>query len=102
MIKAGKFLASQINFDCKRCIISMPWWAAKFNARIIGLLPNPLITADQVTFLKSDNVVSDAATSEARTLQGMGLTPQGADAILPAYLWRYRVAGQYTKMREAH
>lgn len=88
--------------DRKRCIVSMPWWAAKFNARIIGLLPNPLITADQVTFLKSDNIVSDAATSEARTLQGMGITPQGADAILPAYLWRYRVAGQYTKMREAH
>lgn len=87
--------------DRKRFFVSMPWWIAKLNARILGLLPNPLVTADQVTLLKSDNVVSDAAVAEGRTLQAMGITPQGADAILPAYLWRYRVAGQYTKMREA-
>lgn len=87
--------------DRKRFFVSMPWWIAKLNARILGLLPNPLVTADQVTLLKSDNVVSDAALAEGRTLQAMGITPQGADAILPAYLWRYRVAGQYTKMREA-
>ena len=58
---------------------------------------NPPITKDQVTLLKSDNVVSEAAIKEGRTLQGMGITPEGVDAILPAYLWRYRVAGQYTK-----
>ncbi|MGU3575922.1 complex I NDUFA9 subunit family protein [Brucellaceae bacterium C25G] len=86
----------------KRFFVSMPWWAAKFNARFLGLLPNPLLTVDHVTLLKSDNVVSDQAIAENRTLQGMGITPQGADVLLPAYLWRYRVAGQYTKMREVH
>ncbi|MFK4823724.1 complex I NDUFA9 subunit family protein [Paenochrobactrum sp. BZR 588] len=88
--------------DRKRFFVSMPWWIAKFNARFLGLLPNPLLTVDQVTLLKSDNIVSEAAAAEGRTLQAIGITPQGADAILPAYLWRYRVAGQYTKMREAH
>jgi uncharacterized protein YbjT (DUF2867 family) len=87
--------------DRKRCFVSMPWWAAKLKASILGLLPNPLLTTDQVTMLKSDNVVSAAAVAEGRTLQGMGIVPQGADALLPAYLWRYRVAGQYTKVREA-
>ena len=47
--------------------------------------------------MKFDNVVSEKAIKEGRTLQGMGITPEGVDAVLPSYLWRYRVAGQYTK-----
>lgn len=81
----------------KRIIISMPWWVARVQASVLGLLPNPLLTNDQVTLLKYDNVVSEQAVKEGRTLQGMGITPEAVDAILPAYLWRYRVAGQYTK-----
>ncbi|SBW16135.1 NADH-ubiquinone oxidoreductase [Brucella sp. 10RB9215] len=81
----------------KRIIVSMPWWAARLQASILNLLPNPMLTPDQVTLLKSDNVVSEQAIKEGRTLQGMGITPETVDAILPAYLWRYRVAGQYTK-----
>lgn len=81
----------------KRIIISMPWWVTRIQASVLGLLPNPLLTNDQVTLLKSDNVVSEKATKEGRTLQGMGIKPEAVDAILPAYLWRYRIAGQYTK-----
>jgi NADH dehydrogenase len=81
----------------KRVIVSMPFWVARLQASVLGLLPNPLLTNDQVTLLKFDNVVSEKATKEGRTLQGMGITPEAVDAILPAYLWRYRVAGQYTK-----
>lgn len=83
--------------DRKRIIVSLPWWAARLQASVLGLLPNPPLTNDQVTLLKSDNVVSDAAKKEGRTLEGIGITPEAVDAILPAYLWRYRVAGQYTK-----
>lgn len=81
----------------KRLIISMPWWVARLQASILGLLPNPMLTNDQVTLLKFDNVVSEKAIKEGRTLEGMGITPEGVDAVLPSYLWRYRVAGQYTK-----
>lgn len=84
--------------DRKRLIISMPWWVARLQASVLGLLPNPLITGDQITLLKSDNVVSAEAKASGHTLEGMGITPQNVDAILPAYLWRYRVAGQYTKI----
>jgi len=85
----------------KRSIISLPWWAARVQASILGLLPNPILTNDQVTLLKSDNVVSEQAIREGRTLQAMGITPKTIDAIIPAYLWRYRLAGQYTKTETA-
>ncbi|MBV2144169.1 complex I NDUFA9 subunit family protein [Falsochrobactrum sp. TDYN1] len=81
----------------KRMLVSMPWWAARMQASVLGLLPNPPLTNDQVTLLKFDNVVSQEAVKDGRTLQGIGITPETTDAILPAYLWRYRVAGQYTK-----
>ncbi len=83
----------------KRLIVSVPWWLARLQGAILGLLPSPLLTTDQVRLLKSDNVVSADAVREGRTLQGMGITPEAVDAILPAYLWRYRVAGQYSKPR---
>ena len=81
----------------KRMIVSMPWWVARLQASVLSLMPNPMLTGDQVKLLKSDNVVSEEAIKEGRTLEGIGITPEGVDAILPSYLWRYRVAGQYTK-----
>lgn len=81
----------------KRFFISMPFWVARIQAAFLGLLPNPLLTGDQVTLLQSDNVVSPEAIRAGLTLEGMGIKPENTDAVLPSYLWRYRVAGQYTK-----
>jgi uncharacterized protein YbjT (DUF2867 family) len=83
--------------DRKRVLAPVPWPIARIQGAILGMLPNPLLTSDQVTMLETDNVVSAAATSENRTLAALGITPQSLDAILPSYLWRYRIAGQYTK-----
>lgn len=80
----------------KRHFVNIPWWAAKMQGRIFGLLPKPLLTVDQVTLLKRDNVVSPEADGEGRTLAGIGIKPASVDAILPTYLWRYREAGQFT------
>lgn len=85
----------------KRALVTMPWWAAKLQGRILGLLPNPLLTADQVEMLRHDNVVSDAAVQEKRAFDALGITPQPMDAILPTYLWQYRPAGQFTKPNAA-
>lgn len=87
--------------DRRRALVPLPWWIASLQASILGLLPNPLLTTDQVTLLKSDNVVSQKAESELRTLTGLGIPAQGTDAILPSYLWRYRPAGQFTRKTEA-
>ena len=83
--------------DRKRMLVPLPWSIAGLMGSVLGLLPSPLLTADQVELLKSDNVVSDAAQQDGRTLDAFGISPQAADAILPTYLWQYRPAGQFTK-----
>lgn len=66
----------------------------------LGLFPKLLrMTGDQVELLKRDNVVSDAATAEGRTLEGLAIAPQSIEAIVPAYLYRYRKTGQYQAQR---
>jgi NADH dehydrogenase len=64
------------------------------------MLPNPLLTADQVTLLEEDNVVSADAEKTARTLSGLGIQSQSTAAVLPSYLWQYRTAGQFTRKTE--
>lgn len=81
----------------KRVFIKLPWFIAKLQSKILGLLPNSPLTSDQVKLLKTDNVVSQAAADAGLTLEGLGIKPQAVDAILPSYLWRYRVLGQYDK-----
>lgn len=85
----------------KRWITNVPWPIASMKAAFLGLLPNPVLTSDQVRQLRHDNVVSEKAISDGRTLAGMGVSPRAIEAILPSYLWRFRVAGQYTKDRLA-
>ncbi|TCD16159.1 complex I NDUFA9 subunit family protein [Oricola cellulosilytica] len=80
----------------KRFFVNIPWWAAMMQGRILGMLPKPLLTTDQVTLLKRDNVVSAEADVDGRTLDAIGIKPASVDAILPTYLWRYREAGQFT------
>ncbi|MEJ2374637.1 MAG: hypothetical protein P8Y71_04170, partial [Pseudolabrys sp.] len=49
----------------------------------------------------ADNVVSQAAIDEGRTLQGLGIEPEPIEAIVPSYLWRFRKTGQYHTLPEA-
>ena len=79
----------------KRILLPIPFWAARIQSAVLGLLPNPVLTSDQVTLLESDNVVSDKAAKDGRTLEGIGIAPTGMAAILPSYLWRFRKSGQF-------
>lgn len=85
----------------KRLLVPVPFWAAKILGTVAGLLPNPVLTRDQVTLLESDNIVSDKARKESLTLEGMGITPQTLESVLPSYLWRFRVRGQFQKTKAA-
>jgi NADH dehydrogenase len=58
-------------------------------------MPTPMLTPDQVELLRRDNVVSEAARSEGRTLQGIGIEPELMEAIVSSYLWRFRKTGQF-------
>lgn len=77
---------------------TLPFGLASLIGSVNSLIPfvKPTITSDQVTLLRSDNVVSGAAMAEGRTLQGLGIEPTLAGAILPSYLVRYRPEGQFT------
>lgn len=72
------------------------------KALTLGLLPETFdMTRDQIELLKQDNVVSPAAIAEARTLRGLGITPESYEVIAPAYLYRFRKTGQYGVHRTA-
>jgi NADH dehydrogenase len=78
-----------------RLLVPVPFALAELKAWFLQFLPKPLLTPDQVELLKSDNVVSDAAKSERRTLEGLGIAPTAMAAIAPTYLWRFRKTGQF-------
>ena len=85
-----------------RGYLRLPFWAAKLGALLTVSLPNTLrpLTVDQVSMLQSDNVVSEAARKDGRTLQGLGiLSPHAIDTIVPVYLEQYRAKGQYSHYR---
>jgi NADH dehydrogenase len=79
----------------KRLLVPLPFFAAKLQASILQFAPTPPLTPDQVEMLRSDNVVSEAAKAQGRTLQGLGIEPDSIEAIVPSYLWRFRKTGQF-------
>jgi uncharacterized protein YbjT (DUF2867 family) len=79
----------------KRLLLPVPFFVAKLQAMVLQLMPTPLLTPDQVELLRVDNVVSQAAIAEGRTLQGLGIEPEPIEAIVPSYLWRFRKTGQF-------
>ncbi len=79
----------------KRLLVPVPFFAAKIKAALLQYWPKPPLTPDQVELLRTDNVVSEAAKAEGRTLQGLGIEPEPLEAIAPAYLWRFRKTGQF-------
>ena len=81
-------------------LVSVPWGVASTMGSIMAKLPGqPPLTEDQVKLLKVDNVVSEAALRDGRTFEGLSITPVPLAAILPEYLVRFRVAGQFTQWR---
>ena len=81
-----------------RPLIPVPFALAKLKASVLELLPKPLLTVDQVTLLQSDNIVSKAAETEGRTLEGLGIRPSSFEAIVPSYLYRFRQHGQFERV----
>jgi len=79
----------------RRLLVPVPFGLMKLQAAFLQLLPKPPITPDQVELLKVDNVVSDAAKRDGRTLEALDMTPESIDAIVPTYLWRFRKTGQF-------
>jgi NADH dehydrogenase len=86
----------------RRLLLPIPFWMAKLQAVLTWPLPNAIrpITVDQVRLLKTDNIVSEAAKRENRTLAALGVSPPAAvEAIVPEYLERFRPKGQFASYR---
>jgi NADH dehydrogenase len=79
----------------RRLLVPVPFAVMKLKAAFLQFMPKPLLTPDQVELLKHDNVVSDDARRDGRTLEALGIIPETVDAIVPSYLWRFRKAGQF-------
>jgi NADH dehydrogenase len=77
----------------KRLLVPLPFLLASWKALFLQLMPNPLLTPDQVRLLKVDNVVAKTAFG----LGDLGITPTSVEAVVPSYLWRYRAKGQYAE-----
>ncbi|MEJ1157378.1 complex I NDUFA9 subunit family protein [Prosthecomicrobium sp. N25] len=85
----------------RRILLPIPFGLARLQAKVLQLLPSPLLTEDQVEVLKVDNVVSEAAIRDGRTLSGLGIEARTLASILPSYLWRFRQSGQFDTRRTA-
>lgn len=81
----------------KRVLMPLPFCLAKIQAFFLSLLPNPILTPDQVESLKTDSIVSEGAL----TLSDLGITPTAMDLILPRYLEIYRQGGRFEKSKYA-
>jgi NADH dehydrogenase len=81
----------------RRLLVPVPFPLARLKASVLQFLPKPPLTPDQVELLRSDNVVSQAAADQGRTLQGLGIEPSGIAGIVPTYLWRFRRTGEFSK-----
>jgi len=88
--------------DRRRLLLPIPFWLMQLQAILSWPLPNSMrpITVDQLRLLKHDNVVSDAAKRDSRTLAALGVSqPASIDAIVPEYLERFKPKGQYASYR---
>ncbi len=88
----------------RRALIGVPFGIARLlaggteiaSALSLGVFPKALTTTrDQIELLRHDNLVSEKAIADGRTLQGLGIASQGLEAIAPAYLYRFRKTGQF-------
>ena len=84
-----------VTIERRRLLVPVPFALMKLQAAFLQFLPKPPLTPDQVELLKRDNVVSDDARRDSRTLEGLGIVPESMAAVVPSYLWRFRKTGQF-------
>ena len=82
-----------------KLLLPVPFPVMKFIAMFTELVPGKPLTRDQVRMLQQDNVVSEQAQADKRTLEGLGINAEGVEAIVPEYLERFRPQGQFDQAR---
>ena len=80
-----------IEIKKKRFLMHIPFGVAKFQSYFLQMLPNPILTPDQVELLKHNNIVS----GDYPTLKNLGITGTAIQSVLPKYIYRFRTGGQF-------
>jgi uncharacterized protein YbjT (DUF2867 family) len=65
-----------------RLLLNLPFWLANIQASFMELLPNPILTRDQLELLKVDNVVGN----KMFTLADLDIIPTACESVLSTYL----------------
>lgn len=81
----------------KRILFNLPEGLARIQAAIFSILPRPPLTGDQITSLKTDNIVSNSAFK----LSDLKVQATALDAVLPTYLDHYRAGGRFAEKKRA-
>ena len=77
----------------KRILISFPLFAARISAKVFQLLPNPLLTEDQLRLLKYDNVLS----GKYKNNSDIGSpSKKFFDKEVEKYAYMWKEGGQYS------
>ena len=80
--------------DKKRLLIPLPLAIAKMTAKILEIMPNPLITVDQINLLKHDNIPS----GKYKTNFDLGLNANKIfDEEIEKYSFNWRTGGQFSR-----
>ena len=80
----------------KRILIPFPYLLAKYSAKIFELLPNPLLTFDQLKLLKYDNIKS----GRYKTNNDIGIqSVKTFDDEVKKYCYMWRTGGQFSTER---
>ena len=82
------------SLEKKRLLIPMPLPIAKIIAKILGKLPKPLITSDQLNLLKYDNILS----GKYKTNLDLGIEANKKfDVEIESYSFNWKDGGGYSK-----
>jgi hypothetical protein len=71
-----------VHLKRRRILVPVPFFVWEIQATLLGLLPNPPLTRDQVILMRRDNVVSDTAL----TFADLSITPRTVEAELPSIM----------------
>ena len=75
----------------KRLLVPIPFGFAKFQSYFLQMMPNPLLTPDQVELLKDNNIPS----GNYPTLKDLGIIGTPIKKVLSKYIYRFRTGGQF-------
>ena len=82
------------SIDKKRLLLPFPLFAAKVFAKIFELLPNPLLTIDQLKLLRYDNIISN----NYATNSSIGVPPKKFfEQEINEYSYMWRDGGQFSR-----